>query len=152
MTEIDRRTLIGATCLGCMTLAGCGSSSKTASPASSAAASTGAAPTASASASGSGGGAALATLASIPVGSAISAKSADGKAIIVARPTETTAIAFSAKCTHMGCPVAPAGAELHCPCHGSAFNATTGAVINGPAAAPLNPFPVTVANGQVMPA
>jgi Rieske Fe-S protein len=55
----------------------------------------------------------------------------DGDPAIVARPTANTAVAFSAKCTHMGCTVQPAGSELHCPCHGSKYNALTGAVIQG---------------------
>src|SRR5882762_8260472 len=73
----------------------------------------------------------LAKLDDIKVGEAVSAKLSDGTAAIVARPTADTAAAFSAKCTHMGCTVKPAGAELDCPCHGSKYNAVTGQVING---------------------
>lgn len=170
MTDIDRRTLIGAACLGCATLAGCGSSdSDTASsPASSTGAASSAAPGSAApsgaassptaaepspTASATGGapaGAGLATLSAIPVGSAIAAKSTDGKPIIVARPTETTAVAFSARCTHAGCSVAVAGAELKCPCHGSVFEATTGKVLKPPARTPLPSVPVTVNGDQVV--
>jgi Rieske Fe-S protein len=46
----------------------------------------------------------------------------------------------------MGCEVAASGA---CPCHGSKFNVETGAVVNGPANAPLAAVPVTVSGGQV---
>jgi Rieske Fe-S protein len=74
----------------------------------------------------------------------------DGNAAIVSRPTGDTVAAFSAKCTHMGCTVAPAGSELHCPCHGSKFNALTGEVIHGPASAPLPKIDVKVANGEVV--
>jgi Rieske Fe-S protein len=91
----------------------------------------------------------LATLADIEVGKCVSAKLPDGKAAIVSRPTAETAAAFSAKCTHNGCTVAPAGNELHCPCHGSKFNALTGDVIQGPASKPLEKINVTVANGEV---
>jgi cytochrome b6-f complex iron-sulfur subunit len=52
----------------------------------------------------------------------------------------------------MGCTVAPAGAELDCPCHGSRYSATTGKVIRGPAPRPLPDFPVKVAGGNVLPA
>jgi Rieske Fe-S protein len=93
----------------------------------------------------------LAVLADIPVGQATSAKTPDGEEIIVARPTATTAAAFSAICTHQGCTVTPAAAELKCPCHGSVFDALTGAVKKGPASKPLPSIAVKVANGQVVP-
>jgi Rieske Fe-S protein len=93
----------------------------------------------------------LAKLDDIKVGEAVSAKLPDGTAAIVARPTADTAAAFSAKCTHMGCTVRPAGAELDCPCHGSKYNAITGEVINGPATKPLPKIDVQVTNGQVVP-
>jgi Rieske Fe-S protein len=59
-------------------------------------------------------------------------------------------VAFSAICTHMGCTVAPAGSELHCPCHGSRYNALTGAVLQGPAPRALPSVPVHVAGGKVV--
>ena len=89
-------------------------------------------------------------LADIKVGEAVSAKLSDGSKVVVARPTETTAACFSAICTHMGCTVKPAGKELHCPCHGSKFNATTGAVIHGPAPKPLPSVAVHVVAGEVV--
>jgi Rieske Fe-S protein len=92
----------------------------------------------------------LATLASIPVGQSASAKTSDGKPLIVSRPTDSTAACFSAICTHQGCTVNPAGAELHCPCHGSVFDALTGAVKHGPAPSPLPKVAVKVTNGQVV--
>lgn len=76
----------------------------------------------------------------------------DGTAVLVARPTDTTAACFNAKCTHLGCTVAPAGKELHCPCHGSVYNATTGAVLHGPAPKALAAVPVKVVDGAVVPA
>jgi Rieske Fe-S protein len=93
---------------------------------------------------------ALVALSAVPVGGAVSAKSADGKPIIVAQPTAGQAVAFSAKCTHMGCTVAPSGAKLQCPCHGSQFDALTGKVEHGPAQAPLAAFPVKVEGGSVV--
>jgi Rieske Fe-S protein len=87
----------------------------------------------------------------VPVGGAVSAKSPDGKPIIVAQPSAGQAEAFSAKCTHMGCTVAPSGAKLQCPCHGSQFDALTGKVDHGPAKAPLASFPVKVEGGSVVP-
>ena len=73
-----------------------------------------------------------------------------GRPVVVARPAQDHVVAFSAICTHMGCTVAPAGATLKCPCHGSAFDANTGAVINGPAAQPLPSVAVRVDGGSVV--
>jgi Rieske Fe-S protein len=95
------------------------------------------------------GGVSLVALASVPVGQAVSA-TLDGKPIIVAQPAAGQAVAFSAICTHMGCTVAPNGAELDCPCHGSRYNALTGQVIQGPAPQALPKIAVSVQNGEVV--
>lgn len=133
-----RSVLIGAGVLGAAALAGCGSKSSAAAAKSSAGA-----PAAGA----------LAQLSDIPVGTAIAATDG-GKPIIICQPTAGQVHAFSAICTHMGCTVAPSssGKELDCPCHGSKYNATTGAVIGGPAPKPLPPVAVKVVNGAVVPA
>lgn len=133
-----RRSVLaaGAGIVGVAALAACGSKSKSA-----AAADTGA-PAASG---------ALAKLADIPVGGAVSAI-ANGKPILISQPTAGAVKAFSAICSHMGCTVAPAKGELDCPCHGSRYNLSTGAVLGGPAPKPLTAFPVKVVNGDVMPA
>jgi len=91
----------------------------------------------------------LVALDEIPVGQAVAATGADRAPIVVARPTSTTAAAFSAICTHQGCRVKPVGRELDCPCHGSVFDATTGRVLHGPARRPLPTVPVVVRDGQV---
>lgn len=92
----------------------------------------------------------LVALADVPVGQAKAAKAPDGSDVIVARPSESAAAAFSAICTHQGCTVAPKGADLVCPCHGSVFNALTGEVKHGPANKPLPSVPVKVENGKVV--
>jgi Rieske Fe-S protein len=92
----------------------------------------------------------LVALADVPVGQAKAAKAPDGTDVIVARPSESAAAAFSAVCTHQGCTVAPKGADLICPCHGSVFNALTGEVKQGPANKPLPSVPVKVENGKVV--
>jgi glycine/D-amino acid oxidase-like deaminating enzyme/nitrite reductase/ring-hydroxylating ferredoxin subunit len=50
--------------------------------------------------------------------------------------------AHNARCPHMGCVVRWSGEEKSwdCPCHGSRFEAKTGAILNGPASEPLAPF------------
>jgi len=60
--------------------------------------------------------------------------------------------AFSAICPHAGCAVQFDGTNdvFACPCHGSVFNATTGAVLQGPATTGLSPIPVALGpNGQL---
>lgn len=92
----------------------------------------------------------LVALSDVPVGQAKAAKAPDGTDVIVARTSESAAAAFSAVCTHQGCTVAPKGADLVCPCHGSVFNALTGEVKQGPANKPLPSVPVKVENGKVV--
>jgi thiosulfate dehydrogenase [quinone] large subunit len=62
---------------------------------------------------------------------------ADGSPDIVVRRRDGSLAAFSAICTHAGCRVEYASGLLLCPCHGSEFDASTGAVIQGPAVTPL---------------
>ena len=138
----------GTTAAGASTSSGAASTSGSASTDSTAAAP--ASDSAAGAPSSGSGGTTLVSLDSIKVGEAVSVKLPDGKPGIVARPTDTTAVAFSAICTHMGCTVAPAGQELDCPCHGSVYNATTGAVIKGPAPKPLPAVAVHVSGGQVV--
>jgi cytochrome b6-f complex iron-sulfur subunit len=92
----------------------------------------------------------LAQLSAIPIGSAVSATGPNGDSLIIARPTADTVAAFSAVCTHQACTVVPAGKELDCPCHGSVYNATTGAVITGPAPEPLPRVQVTLSGDTVL--
>ena len=98
--------------------------------------------------SGGGSGSAKVSLASIPVGGAVSATLA-GKPIVVSQPSAGQVVAFSAVCTHQGCTVAPQGTEFDCPCHGSRFDGTTGDVLNGPARDPLPKLNAQVSGGSV---
>jgi cytochrome b6-f complex iron-sulfur subunit len=92
---------------------------------------------------------ALAKVADIPSGGSLKVNGSDGKPVILFR-SGNTVTAHSAICTHMGCTVNTNGAELDCPCHGSKYNAQTGAVINGPAPKPLPEVKVTVSGGSVV--
>jgi Rieske Fe-S protein len=104
------------------------------------------------SAGGSGGPSeAIVDVSAVPVGGAVAAKDGSGKPIIVSQPQDGDIVAFTAICTHKGCTVAPSGAQLKCPCHGSVYDAFTGKNVSGPAPAPLAAVPVTVAGGKVMP-
>jgi Rieske Fe-S protein len=101
---------------------------------------------------GAGAGAAAApivALADVPVGGAV-AVDVDGAPYVVAQPEAGSVVAFTAICTHQGCKVAPAGAQLNCPCHGSQFDAFTGEVLQGPAEAPLTALAVAVDGDDVV--
>ncbi len=55
------------------------------------------------------------------------------------------------RCTHLGCtvPWSQSEDEFHCPCHGSLFN-TKGEVTGGPAPRPLDLFPISLVNGNLV--
>ncbi len=145
-----RRALgLAGLAMGGVTLAACGSGGGTAGTTSSASAPASASPAAG---GGSDSVAPLAKLSDVAVGSAVSA-TLKGQPIIVCQPKAGQVVAFSGVCTHRNCTVVPErGTELSCPCHGSKFDAATGAVLMGPATQPLPAVPVTVQNGEVLPA
>jgi len=86
----------------------------------------------------------LAAVADIPDGGSLAVSG-----VLLAR-TGDTVVGHSTVCTHMHCQVAAAGAEAHCPCHGSRYNSATGAVLQGPATLPLPEVTVTVKEGTVL--
>lgn len=72
------------------------------------------------------------------------------RGVVLTRDTAGKVRGFSALCTHQGCSVTSVAAgAITCPCHGSRFNATTGAVVAGPATRGLRPVPVAVRDGTV---
>ena len=107
----------------------------TSSPAGGASTATSAAASAPASASGGAAAGALAPASAIPVGGG---KIFATQLTVVTQPTAGEFKAFSAVCTHMGCTVSQiANGRIDCPCHGSEYSITDGAVLAGPAPAPL---------------
>jgi thiosulfate dehydrogenase [quinone] large subunit len=85
----------------------------------------------------------------VPVGGAASfTDPRTGDPSIVIQVTAGKFVAFDAVCPHAGCTVEydQSAAHIACPCHGSQFNAATGAVETGPAATGLNP--ITIAKGS----
>lgn len=80
--------------------------------------------------------------AEIPVGGG---KVFEALKVVVTQPTAGDFKAFSAVCTHQGCTVSSvADGVISCACHGSTFDAATGAVKEGPATKPLPPKSVAV--------
>jgi nitrite reductase/ring-hydroxylating ferredoxin subunit len=78
----------------------------------------------------------------IPVGGG---KVFDGPKVVVTQPTVGEFKAFTAVCTHQRFLVGNVqGGTINCLHHGSMFNMTTGAVVGGPAPAPLAAKTVTV--------
>ncbi len=75
----------------------------------------------------------------------------DDPAILV-RFTDTEVVAFSQKCTHLGCVVYYEHDEQrwHCPCHEGNFEAHTGAVISGPPTRPLGRIDLEVRDDGVI--
>lgn len=83
--------------------------------------------------------------AEIPVGGG---KVFEAISTVVTQPTAGEYKAFSSVCTHQGCQVGGvSNGVITCPCHGSQFDAATGAVKQGPATQPLPEKSVTV-NGD----
>ncbi len=151
----DRRSVVLAAAVGTTglgALAACGSD--TGSATSSSATSSESEPesesqSASPPANGAGAPGSLAPLSQVPVGGSVVVQAPSGK-IAVAQPTAGRVVAFSAICTHQGCTVMAAGKRLECPCHGSIFDAFTGAVVQGPAQRPLGNVDVSVSGQDVV--
>jgi Rieske Fe-S protein len=91
----------------------------------------------------------LAAVDAVPVGSAL-AVTVDDEPFLVTQPEAGRLLAFSAICTHQGCPVGVGEGELLCPCHQSRYDLATGEVLGGPAPRPLPEVPVEVRDGRVV--
>ena len=68
---------------------------------------------------------------------------------VVVTRTNTGITALRVNCTHAGFPVARVGNVLECELHGSRFEPTTGAVLNGPAVSPLFRYEATESNNGI---
>ena len=81
----------------------------------------------------------------VPVGGSATFTVPDGSGAtgLVVQPTAGEFKAFNSTCPHAGCPVSLYQGMFVCPCHGSEFNESDGAVIQGPAATGLVEYQVT---------
>jgi Rieske Fe-S protein len=94
-----------------------------------------------------GGGAQLASLDQVPAGGGLILEKAN---IVLTKDDAGNVHGFSAVCTHQGCTVSDVtDGTINCPCHGSKFDVSTGAPVEGPAGSPLPPVPVTVRDNAV---
>lgn len=84
----------------------------------------------------------------IPVGGG---KVFTAQKVVVTQPVKNEFRAFSAICTHVGCICNQVvNGTINCPCHGSEFKITNGAVVTGPAPAPLPARTIDVsADGKI---
>jgi Rieske Fe-S protein len=88
----------------------------------------------------------IAALSDVPVGGGLIVQSAD---VVLVRD-DAGVRGYSATCTHQGCTVTDVrNGQIICPCHGSAFAVSSGAVTSGPARRPLPPVPVVVEGDSV---
>ncbi len=71
--------------------------------------------------------------------------------VVVTQPARGQYQGFSAVCTHVGCILSEvANGTIDCPCHGSEFKITTGAVVTGPAPRPLPKKQIKIVDGKVV--
>ncbi len=76
----------------------------------------------------------------------------DDDPAILLRVDDRTVVAFSQKCTHLGCVVffEADDQRWHCPCHEGNFDALTGAVRSGPPTRPLGRIEVEIRADDVI--
>lgn len=96
-------------------------------------------------------GAVLAKVTDVPVGGGALVDAGTNGLILLTQPEAGQIHAFNPTCPHAGAKVSPPqGNVITCPAHGSQFNATTGALLRGPAPHGLSTVPITIRTGKVI--
>ena len=93
----------------------------------------------------------IATVSDVPVGTAFQFTDATGGPAYLLQPAAGTFLAYSAICTHEGCPVTynETSTSFGCPCHGAKFDATSGNPTSGPARSALAKYNVVVSGTDI---
>lgn len=92
----------------------------------------------------------LVATADVPVDGGVIVDAGETK-VVVTQPTAGEFVGLSAVCPHQSCLVNQVtDQKIICPCHGSEFAITDGAVIQGPATTGLAPVAVQVSGDQVV--
>ena len=95
-------------------------------------------------------GEALVAAAEVPLKGGVILDSGQTK-VVVTQPQPEQFVGLSAVCPHQGCLVNEVTDQvIMCPCHGSQFSITDGAVVQGPATTGLSPVPVKVDGDQIV--
>ena len=94
----------------------------------------------------------IASLAEVPEGE-LRAYDGPGARVALAH-VENELFAFGDECTHEGCSLSEGAVDeneelLVCPCHGSAFDVTSGEPMRGPALDPVRVYPARARDGWV---
>lgn len=144
MAELTRRNVLAAGTIGLagVAVAGCSSGSDSGSTAENtppAPSSTPVKP-----------GEALVPTSDVPSGGGVIVPVAE-TAVVVTQPADGDFVGLSAVCPHQGCLVNKVeDGKIICPCHGSEFTITDGAVVRGPATTGLEPVAIEVSGDQVV--
>lgn len=75
-----------------------------------------------------------------------------GERSVAVANVDGTLYAFDDVCTHQQCSLSEGdldGTVIECPCHGSQFDVTSGEVVEGPAADPVDTFQVREEDGAL---
>jgi Rieske Fe-S protein len=149
--RLGRRTVLRGAALGGVSvtaLAACGSDDDESSDSGDTSDGGGESPPGGDDTGGGGGGEALGPASDVPVGGGV--VYADQE-VVVTQPSAGEYVGFSAVCKHQGCIVAEvSGGTINCGCHGSQYAIEDGAVVTGPATAPLDPAEVAVEGQEIV--
>jgi Rieske Fe-S protein len=75
--------------------------------------------------------------------------SLDAVGILLYRASDASVLAFSRKCTHLGCTIGEFQSGVStCPCHGSQYD-TKGGVVRGPSQNPLKKYTAALSGSTV---